>query len=293
MDTRHMRLFVALGDTLHFGRAAKRANMSQPPFSRQIASIEAALGVRLVERTSRTVQLTPAGERFYGDCKEVLERFDTACTNARLVASGMLGELRLGFMMHAAKSAIPNLVRTFTERRPHVRLILEETLPYHIDSMIAEGELDAAVTFSGPRNQALRSIPLMRDRLRAIARIDHPLLSESSVRPSMLDGEPLIAAPSTTAPTLRQAIEAFCWSEEVIPRFVFEPRLQQTIIQLVSAGLGIALVPETLCSDLPAGLGSVPLLEGPNLEVVLLIQTRSPNPALEELVDAARHLFGP
>ncbi|MGC4077578.1 MAG: LysR family transcriptional regulator [Rubrivivax sp.] len=129
MDTRHMRYFVALAETLNFGRAAERMHMSQPPFSRQIAGIERELGVRLVDRNSRNVSLTPAGVRFHADCRAVLTQFEAACRDARLVAEGMQGELRLGFMMHAAYGVVPGLVRRFSALRPQVRLILDETLP--------------------------------------------------------------------------------------------------------------------------------------------------------------------
>ncbi|MFT8720916.1 LysR family transcriptional regulator, partial [Acetobacter sp.] len=126
MDTRHMRYFMALAETLHFGRAAERMNMSQPPFSRQIAMIEHTLGVKLFERNSRNVALTSAGKHFMKDCRNVLGQFEDACRDVRLVSSGMKGELRFGFMMHAAHSVVPQLVQLYAEARPDVRLVLDE-----------------------------------------------------------------------------------------------------------------------------------------------------------------------
>ena len=128
MDTRHMRTFVALAETLHFGQAAARMNMSQPPFSRQISAIEKTLGVRLFDRNSRNVSLTLAGQHFLGDCRRILAAFDTACRDVQLVANGVKGELRLGFMMHAAHSLIPALVRRYSEAKPDIHLILEESI---------------------------------------------------------------------------------------------------------------------------------------------------------------------
>lgn len=287
MDSRQMRYFVALGETLHFGQAAARMNMSQPPFSRQIAGIEQELGVKLVERNSRRVSLTPAGVRFLEDSRAVLTQFAAACRDAQLVASGMKGELRLGFTMHAAHGVVPKLVRLYSEVRPDVRLILAETLPAAIDEMLLEGKLDAAVTY-GERAAHLKSIPLARDRLCLICPADHALAARKLVGPGDLAGQSLIAAPATVAPTLRSAIWDYCAAAGVAPQFTYEPHLQQTIVQLVGEGLGIALVPETACSVLPGGIAAVSLRDAPAFEMALISLAGSSNPAVQTMNEVAR-----
>jgi DNA-binding transcriptional LysR family regulator len=287
MDTRHMRYFVALAETLHFGHAAARMNMSQPPFSRQIAMLEKRLGARLVERNSRNVALTPAGEHFLADCREVLARFDAACRDVQLVAGGMKGEVKLGFMMHAAHSVIPALVRRFAEARPDVRLVLEERIPTDIEEMLAEGRLDAAVTFGAGPAPHLKTLPMARDRLCLIVPSGHHLADAEPITPQSLSGEKLIAAPATVAPTLRSAIGLYCASGGIIPHFAFEPRLQHTIIRLVQEGLGVALIPQSLCDDLAEGVVWRVLADAPEFDVVLCAPRAGRNPAVPALFAVA------
>src|ERR1700730_10755984 len=124
IDIRQMRYFVVLAETLHFGHAAERLHLSQPPLSRQIAALEKELGVRLLERHSRRATLTPAGQRFLEDSRAVLASFDQACRNARLTDRGELGELSIGFMMHAAYTVLPSLTQRYMAAHPHVRVTL-------------------------------------------------------------------------------------------------------------------------------------------------------------------------
>lgn len=290
MDTRHMRYFVALAETLHFGQAAARMNMSQPPFSRQIAAIEKTLGVTLFERTSRYVALTAAGKHFLRDCRTVLAGFDLACRDVQRVANGMTGELRLGFMMHAATRIVPALVRQFAEARPDVKLMLEEHIPTEIDEMLVAGTLDAAVTFGNAHAPHLKQQLLARDRLCLIARNDHRLAAKAVITPEDLDAERLIATPLTVAPALRSAISTYCATGGVVPNFAYEPRLQHTIIRLVSEGLGISLVPQSLQAELGLNVIARPLNKAPEFDVVLCAPLASKNPAMPVLFAVAeRH----
>ncbi|MBO1325699.1 LysR family transcriptional regulator [Acetobacter sp. TBRC 12305] len=288
MDTRHMHIFMALAETLHFGRAAERMSMSQPPFSRQIAMIERMLGVKLFERNSRNVALTPAGEHFMKDCRTVLAQFEDACRDVRLVASGMKGELRFGFMMHAAHSVVPQLVQLYSEARPDVRLVLDERTPTEIDEMLVGGTLDAAVTFGCGYTPHLQTVLLTRERLRIIMRADHPLAGAAQIGPAALRAEKIIATPVATAPALRSAINSYFSAKGIVPNVVFEPRLQHTIIQLVAKGLGIALIPESLCAGLGAGLTSGTLTDPPQLDVVLCAPIVSKNPAVSTFMQIGK-----
>lgn len=288
MDTRQMRYFVALAETLHFGRAAARMNMTQPPFSRQIANLEHDLGVRLVNRSSRQVTLTRAGARFLADSRAVLAQFENACRDARLVAEGMKGEVRFGFMMHAAHRVVPRIVSRYSRIRPEVRLILSETTPAEIEHRLHGGELDAAVTFAGPGSSQLDSHPLLADRLCLAIAPGHPLAARRSIGPQDLQGEDLIAAPASVAPTLRGAIAAYLADGGVVPRFRYEPQLQNTILRLVAAGLGVALVPESICDGQAPDLLTRPLTGAPSLEVVLKTPRGRDNPAVAPLIELIR-----
>ena len=122
IDIRQMRYFAALAETLHFGRAAERLHVTQPPLSRQIAALERELGVKLLERHSRQAALTRAGRRFLEDSRTVLAAFDQACRNAVLAERGELGELSIGFMMHAAFTVVPSLTRRYITAYPEIEL---------------------------------------------------------------------------------------------------------------------------------------------------------------------------
>ncbi|GAB3120121.1 LysR family transcriptional regulator [Novispirillum itersonii] len=284
MDTRQMRYFIALAETLHFGHAAARMNMTQPPFSRQIANLERDLGVRLVERTSRQVTLTPAGERFLADARAVLARFDDACRDARLVAEGRAGALSLGFMMHAAQTVVPEIVRRYTALQPGVRLSLCETTPMEIEQGLINGTLDAGITFSGRAMPQIEVWPLFTDHLCLVTAPGHPLTELDVISPQDLAGLPVIAVSPQAAPTLRNAIEDFCTPAGVEPQYRFEPLLQHTILRLVAADLGIALVPESICRGVP-DIDARPLVSAPELPVVLKTRRSRTNPAVQPLLD--------
>lgn len=294
MDTRQMRWFAALGETLHFGRAADRVHMSQPAFSRRIAELERDLGARLVERDSRNVTLTPAGTRFLKESLDVLARFDAACRDARLVALGEKGELRLGFMMHAAHRLVPRLAGLYAAARPSVRLILEETTPAEIAEKLRRNALDAAVTFRDARVPApgLETVLLLRDRLRLVVPEGHPLAAATApVRPGSLSEESLIAAPASVVAPLREPVEAWFAAAGLTPRIGLEPRLQHTILRLVAAGLGVALVPGSICDDRIPGVAALEIEDSPTLDVVLHAPRGTANPAVPPLLDIARRDF--
>ena len=288
-----MRYFVALAETLHFGRAAARMNMSQPPFSRQIANLERQLGVKLVERNSRHVALTAAGRRFLEDSRAVLARFDGACRDAQFVAEGRKGELRLGFMMHSAHSLMPRLVSLYARHRPEVHVVLVETAPGDAERKLLDKELDAVIAFGGATLPQLRSRPIQTDSLWLIAPPSHPLAAKAMISPQDLEGVDLIAAPAATAPQLRSAILDYCRMGGVIPKFRFEPQLQYTILRLVAAELGAALVPGSIRDEQTQSVVWRPLERAPRWEVVLTVPRDSANPAVEPLIELVAREFSP
>src|ERR1700761_8227602 len=179
IDIRQMRYFVVLAETLHFGRAAERLHLSQPPLSRQIAALEKELGVRLLERHSRQAALTHAGQRFLEDSKAVLAAFEQACRNARMADRGEMGELSIGFMMHAAYTVVPALARRFLAAYPGVHLSLKEVVPS---------------TLPGPL-RGLESRVIHRECLCLAVHPSHRLASAEVVSARDLDGEPMIVTP--------------------------------------------------------------------------------------------------
>lgn len=246
IDIRQMRYFIALAETLHFGRAAERLHISQPPLSRQIAALEKELGVRLLERHSRSAALTPAGQRFLEDARTVVAGFDQACRNARLAQRGELGSLSIGFMMHAAYTVLPSLTRRFMDAYPGVRVELREVLPELLPDAVLSGRYDTGIMFDPGPLPGLGMHRVHEERLCLALPRGHRLADQAVITARQLAGEPLIAVPAETAPMLRDAITRFCRAAGVEPLIRLETQLQQTIVSLVAEALGIALVPDSM-----------------------------------------------
>lgn len=292
IDIRQLRYFVAVAETLHFGRAAERLHVTQPPLSRQVAALEKALGARLIERNSRKARLTHAGERFLADSQAVLVAFDQACRNAQAANAGDLGELTVGFMMHAAYSSVPVLTRRFVAKFPDVRLHLHETMPSTILDGIIRGELDAGITFNPGRVRGLATMVIQREPMCLVVPASHPLATEEPVSAERLVDEPLIAAPADVAPSLRQAIVDYFARAGHEPVFRLETQLQQTIVSLVAEGLGVALLPRSLQKLGISGVRFCPLVDPPMVEQVLAWRPANLNPVLAHFLAVAETAEG-
>lgn len=287
VDIRQMRYFVALAETLHFGRAAERLHLSQPPLSRQIAALEKDLGVRLLERHSRQARLTPAGQRFLEDSRAVLASFDQACRNARLADRGELGELSIGFMMHAVQTVLPGLAHRFMAAHPQVHLTLREVIPTSLAEALLAGRFDAGIMFYPGPVRGLETRPIHRERLCLAVHPSHPLASRASIGPRDLDGENLIVVPEEVSPMLREAIAGYCRTAGFLPTVRLEAQLQQTIVSLVAEDLGIALVPESLRKLGIANVVFRDLEDAPAVEHVVVWRPGNLNPALRPFLAMA------
>lgn len=287
IDIRQMRYFVALAETLHFGRAAQRLHISQPPLTRQIAALERELGVRLLDRNSRQASLTHAGRRFLDDARLAISTFDQACRNALLAERGALGTLSVGFMMHAAYTVLPGLTRRFMADHPQVHVELREMIPDQLPDAVLTGRFDVALTFDPGPLPGLAARQIHQEPLCLAVHPSHPLAAAAMIGPGSLDGEPLIVTPPDVAPVLRDAIVRYCRSGGVEPAIRLEVQLQQTIVSLVGEALGIALVPTSMSRLGVSDVVFRPLANAPTVAHVLLWRAANPNPTLPPFLSAA------
>ena len=287
IDIKPLRYFVMLAETRHFGRAAARLNLSQPPLSRQLAALEASLGVTLIERSPRSVTLTAAGERFYADAKAILASVEQAVSNAQAAASGEAGKLAIGFTMCAAYNVVPGYARAFGAAYPEVALSLREVVSNDLAAQVVAGHIDAAIMFPHAPGKGLATRTILREPLCVALSRGHPRARARRLRIAQLAGEPFVLASEEVAPTLRATILEHCRSGGFEPDIRFEVQLQQTVLSLVDEGVGVALVPASMRKAQLAGVVFKPLVDAPLVEQVLAWSPANRNPCLGRFLELA------
>jgi DNA-binding transcriptional LysR family regulator len=256
VELRQLRYFVTVAEELHFGRAAARLHMTQPPLSQAIAALEDGLGTALFLRNRRTVALTPAGSALLPEARRILLEAALLPDLARRAASGEAGRLALAFITSADYSVLPPFLRRYSERYPGVQLALQEaTSDVQVDELL-RGRIDAGLL-----------IPPLPDRARAeldyMKVLDEPLIlcaptgllrRKGAVALRNLPPLPLIIFPREISPALHDAILS-CFRDAGITPAIGQRAIQmQTIVSLVSAGMGLALVPQSVSNLMRPGV---------------------------------------
>lgn len=250
IELRQLRYFVAVAEENHFGRAAARLHMTQPPLSQTIQSLEAALGTALFLRTKRSVALTPAGAALLPEARRILQQTHALPELAQRAASGESGRLSLSFISSADYSVLPPLLRDFRERYPHVQIELREaTTDVQLDDL-QHGRIDAGLLIpplQDKANTGLEYMAVLSEPL-ILAAPSHlkALRGKSTVALQAVADLPLIIFPRRIAPSLHDAIVGCFRDAGLTPRIEQEAIQMQTIVGLVSAGMGIALVPQSV-----------------------------------------------
>ncbi len=244
MELRQLRYFVAVAETLNFGRAAATLNMSQPPLSRQIKAFEAELGTTLFNRTTRGVRLSAAGVALLGEARRLLRDADAIAAGAYALGRGEMGTVRLGFISTAAYNVLPRVLPDFHRRRPAVRLHLQEATSDAQTAMLRTDELDVGVVIPPVRGADLSYRALLREPLMAAlpARRRWP----RRVILATLARESFVLFPRKAAAGLYDLIVGHCRDAGFTPRIEQEAIQMSTIVSLVAAGMGVAIVPASL-----------------------------------------------
>lgn len=290
MNTEYLRYFVAVAEELHFGRAAARLSMSQQPLSRQIRRLEAEVGVRLLERTTRRVALTPAGGVFLEETRKTLDALDRAVGEARRAERGEVGTLRVGYTATALYNLLPELVRAFRERFPGVGLDLAEMSSAELEGAIFSGDVQAAFLYGASGGPDVESVVLRDERIVAVLPEEHPLAGREAVALRELAGEPFVFYPRHRGPGLYDRIVGFCQEAGFSPEVAQEAAHEHTVIGLVASGVGVALVFDCMQKLGRTGVVYKPITDvDASVELSLLWRRDDPSPALRSFVDLARH----
>jgi len=283
-----------VAEELHFGRAAEKLHISQPPLSMQIRSLEEELGVTLLHRTQRHVSLTQAGHAFLQEARQILARLEQAVLMTRRAGRGEIGELAVGFISVADYNVLPVVLREFRQRFPLVNLTLREsTTDAQIRDLIG-GRIDVGFVLPPIDELALQSACIVREPLVAALPERHPLARRrGKLALANLKDAPFILFPRPMAPGLYDDVVSFCRAAGFSPRVEQEAVQMQTIVSLVSAELGVALIPASLTNLRRTGVTYKALREqSPLTEIHLAWRRGDDLPALRVFVDLALQAAG-
>jgi DNA-binding transcriptional LysR family regulator len=243
LELRHLRSFVAVAEELHFGRAAQRLHLSQPPLSQQIRKLEEILGYALFVRTSRSVTLTKAGEDFLERARRTLRNVERDIDETRSIGRGEVGSLNIGFVGSGMLATLPEIFKAYRETYPRVRLYLHESFTSRVVEGLENGTLDAGILRDGDPTEGLNITTIFSEPYVAVLPATHPRAKQKSISPGTLRDEPFIYYPRSAG------ARAFEKPMTLFEEYGFRPHIAQeashwlTILSLIGAGLGVSVAP--------------------------------------------------
>ena len=247
--------FIAVAEELHFGRAAERLHMTQPPLSRQIQQLEAELGVQLVDRTTRSVTLTPAGQAFLPDARRIVALAESATQTVKRVPAGDLGTVVVGFTAASAHAVLPRLLAHTREKLPDVKLELREMVSSAQQEALMSGDIDLGMARPPLKRPGIVSRPLLHEQLVAALPADHPLAAQArQLTLNDLDGQDFVMYSPVEARYFNELLISTFTIAGATPQYVQFVTQIHTMLVLVRSGIGIALVPASAATLHPEGV---------------------------------------
>jgi DNA-binding transcriptional LysR family regulator len=291
MELRHLRYFLAVADELHFGRAAARLHISQPPLSQQIRQLEKELGFDLFLRTRRRVRLTEAGGTFRDEARALLERLGQATVAAQRVARGETGALAVGFVASATFAILPRLYRRFRELHPDVSLALSEMSTAEQVEALRSGQIQVGLARTPIGDDSFAAEPLREEPLVLVLPARHRLARRRTLALRAAADEPFVLFPRHPRPGWVDVVQAACRAAGFRPAVVQEVLELSAAVTLVAAGIGVALVPESAQALRVAGVAYRPLRSpAPTTRLVALHRADDPRPVVERFLAVAREV---
>jgi DNA-binding transcriptional LysR family regulator len=272
-DLRHLRYFVAVAEELHFGRAAERLGIAQPPLSQQIMRLEGRLGVELFRRTRRSVELTDSGAALLPAARDLLAQAARVEQTVRRSAAGTTGTIQMGFVGSAAHELLPTLLRRFRERYPDASVVPSELSTTEQIAAITRGALDAGLVRLPVESAEVATLRLLEEPL-VIALPDfHPLANRRRLPLAALSDEPFVMWGRPLNPPFHDEVIAACHDAGFSPNVVQEASEIPTIVSLVAAGLGVSLVPASMEQVRSDGVVYLPV-QGAGVRIALALAWR-------------------
>lgn len=274
IELRHLRYFVAVAEELHFGRAAKRLHIAQPPLSQQVRQLEEVIGHSLFSRTSRVVKLTPAGAELLERARRTLQRLDEDLEATRSVGRGEVGMLTVGFVGSAVLAGLPAALRRYQRRYPRVQLRLRELYTSGLVEAVKDGSMDVAFLRDPGEAEGIELETWFKEPFIAVLPKRHPLAGRGAISVSRLRDEPFVFFPRSAGEHAWAKVVGLCERNGFRPRVVQEAPQWLTIIRLVGAGLGVTIAPACV-----QGIGATDVecreLRGARAESVIEIAHRA------------------
>jgi DNA-binding transcriptional LysR family regulator len=286
---RHLRYFVTVAEEQHFGRAAERLHMAQPPLSQQIRRLEADVGVELFVRTTRRVDLTDAGRAYLERARTILASVDSAAIEARRVATGVVGHLVIGCVGSATYSVVPALSRRLADELPGVDFSFrgEMLVSDQVDAL-RDGTVDIALLRPPVTDSALTVTSLRMERLVVAVPSDHRLATRKQLRVLDLADTDLIVHSAGRRSAMYDVVRRLFAQADLAPRVRHEVGDTSTLITLVAGGLGVAVVPEPVKSLALDGVAFLPLRPTTSIELAVAHRAGRTEPHLRRTLDVVR-----
>lgn len=246
IDLRHLRYFLAVAEELHFGRAAIRLHMAQPPLSQQIRRLEAEIGCPLFLRSSRSVKLTPAGRALVERARRTLQKVDDDLEAVRSVARGEAGVLKIGFVGSAMLTRLPSILDKYRRMYSRVQLHLNEFHTSQLIDALREGSADVALARDTGEADNLQVEHAFIEPFIAVLPKKHPLAGRKSIPISRLRDEPFVWFPRTAGNYAWENAIGILEQQGFHPNIVQEAPQWLTVVRLVGAGLGVTIAPASV-----------------------------------------------
>jgi DNA-binding transcriptional LysR family regulator len=258
MELRHLRYFLALAEELSFTRAAERLHVSQPPLSLQIRQLEREVGARLFARTSRHVELTPAGEAFLIDARAILERVEASISRATAIESGLAGRIEIGLSGSHFFGPLPELIAGYSRAYSDVSIFLHELKPAIQLEALRERRIDLSISRTPVNDTVLKSTRLWADPIVAAVPRGHRLARRKRLTLGDLRDEAFVMLRLDTS-AYAQHIRDCCVQAGFAPRVVHHVSEVAAELSLVAAGMGVALIPQSLTHIYSNAIAFIPL----------------------------------